>query len=97
MALKHGEGKEQLQREIAALAARLVAERCRLAVGGLPVQIQHEGASVTLVTARVGLVMVHPNAEVRPVDVVAYADRLLTQSALQGREHVSVGVMTPVA
>lgn len=75
-------------------AARLVAERCRLAVSQLPVPLQHHGASLTLVNASVALVMVHPNAEVPADGILEQADRLLEQ-VLGADRPVAVHLLAP--
>jgi len=76
-------------------SARQVAERCRLAVSQLPVTVQHDGAALTLVTADLALVMVHPNAEVQAELILEQADTLLAQTVGQQGGQVGVSVLAP--
>lgn len=76
-------------------SARQVAERCRLAVASLPVTVQHDGASLTLVKAHLALVMVHPNAEVMPEVILEQADTLLSQLSGEDGSPVGVSVLAP--
>lgn len=74
-------------------AALHVAERCRAAVCRLPVSIDHEGPSLTMVSISVGLIMVPWNSEAQPGEIVRRADALLYQSRRDGRNRVTVGVL----
>jgi diguanylate cyclase (GGDEF)-like protein len=77
-------------------AGQLVAERCRAAVASLPVSIDHDGPSLTLVSVSIGLIMVHHNAEVPSSELLGHAEALLEQSHLEGRNRVTVGLLEPV-
>ena len=75
-------------------SARMVAERCRGAVARLPVPFAHgDLPGQTMVSVSVGLILVHPSAEVPPEALVERAETLLDQSRTEGGNRVTFEVL----
>lgn len=74
-------------------AGRLVAQRCREAIGSLPLALDLGSPSLSLVSATIGLVMVPGYCETLPGALLREADRALLLAHQPGADGLAVEIL----